>query len=747
MRQIKKKITYFVSALKADLGLKSQVSPRILSYLITNICNSHCITCNAWKCKEIKHIDKNFLQHSLKSTLFSKIRHVGISGGEPSTFNNLEEHINIILNVLSKIESLSITSNCILSDYWKEHLPNIQKMCTQQNVHFQLNISLDGIKNIHDKIRGTKNNFSNTEQVIDFVKKHNIPYQLHTTIDKYNVYHVGAILHYAKSQNADIIFRLASEISRLNNKEQLERVSLNKREISFLCDFLQSEDVQNYTKSPGRKLYYRSLVKQLLRGTGRIAPCYFKQQGIVLSSDGALSYCSRFDKDFGNLYDNADLLDIYDNRDNFDLCCNGACQNCYHDQTGLWPLHSVLAMMMGTKLRKIKKTAQVIEFLFKGTTVSSHKEDKQAIDVKSMSIVGMYGGEHVGDAAILGGVIKRLKSRYVGLENVYVYSFREDRTQCWIDCLNYVNKDIRIEVTDCLEDFKQKIKESQLIVWGGGPLMELPVVLSRNYMLINYAISCGCHFEMEGIGYGPINTFFGRHLADRIIKLADRITLRSVNSIKDEILKEKYKEGDHDPAFDYLKDIPLSLTTVCSTEKRAIDKLCIINKGQKIMMLNLRPLWSRYGKDSAFCFDDFLSDMANTIIQLHSKGIITVFFPMNADQFGFSDLTVGYHLQDLIGDKADFRIWETEPSIDSLIYLLRKADFTICMRFHAVIFSLSQKIKTIGLDYSLNGKGKVSGLFAGDKTNYLSILEYSTEEIINKVDNILNDNTNITSKI
>lgn len=737
---IRKATLYLHHVVSNKIGLKRDETPKILSYLITNICNSHCITCSAWKDKNIICLEASLLEKHLGDSFFSSIQHVGISGGEPSTFNALEEHVKIILRKLHKVESLSITSNCILSDYWKEHLPNIKRMCTQQNVYFQLNISLDGIKDVHDRIRGTKNNFLHTEQVIDFVKKHNISYQLHTTIDKYNVFHIGAILHYAKSQKADIIFRLASEISRLNNKEQLEKVSLNKREISFLCDFLQSEELLNYTKSPGRKLYYRSLVKQLLYNTGRTAPCYFKQQGVVLSSDGALSYCSRFDRDFGNLYDNANLMDTYRNRDNFEACCNGVCQTCYHDQTGFWPLHSVLTLMAEKKLRKINKMAQVIKCLFKGITVPfSHKRNIQARDVRTISIVGMYGGEHVGDAAILGGVIKRLIDRYADLENIYVYSFREDRTQCWVNCLNYISKGIHIDVIGCSGNFKQKIKESQLIVWGGGPLMELPVVLSRNYMFIKYAISCGCRFEMEGIGYGPINTFFGRHLAHWIIELADRITLRSTNGIKDENLKEKYKEGDHDPAFDYLKDLPLSLTTVCSTDKRAIDKLCSINEGQKIILLNLRPLWSRYGKISTFCFDDFLSDMANAIIQLHSKGFVTVFFPMNADQFGFSDLTVGYHLQDLIGEKADFRIWETEPSIDSLIYLLRKADFTFCMRFHAVIFSLSQNIKTIGIDYSLNGKGKVSSLFVGEEENCLPIHECRADKIISKIEYLLNE--------
>ena len=106
---------------------------------------------------------------------------------------------------------------------------------------------------------------------------------------------------------------------------------------------------------------------------------------------------------------------------------------------------------------------------------------------------------------------------------------------------------------------------------------------------------------------------------------------------------------------------------------------------------------------------------------------------MNADQYGFSDLDVAYAIKEKIAVGSMFRIWETEASINSLIYLLRHVDFTLCMRFHAAIFSLSQNLTTYAIDYSLNGKGKVSTLFKENIENCISIKDYNAETVSDKI--------------
>lgn len=729
----KKATLYLHHIIKNKLGLSNRVKPKILSYLITDYCNSHCITCSIWKNKEIHEISLDKLEEVMKKTLFQNIQHVGISGGEPSTCQNLFEHIKVLVNTLHSLETLSITSNCINSQFWVDNLKTINDLCYKRHIYFQFNISLDGIDNMHDRIRGTKNNFYNTNKVINFVIAQKIPYQLHATIDKYNVYHINRILNFAQKLNADIIFRLASEIHRLENKAQLEEVALDDKQKSFLCDFLQSESLLNYTKSPGRKLFYRHLVRQVLGDGSRTAPCYFKHEGVVLASDGTLSFCSRFKKDFGTIYNNNELLSVYQNDSLFTQCADVSCEHCYHDQTGLWSINDVLSLYFRKPLISIKKMFSLLNNYTQAVITPVRHTKYAAKSITNLGLIGMFGGEHVGDAAILGGVVMRYLYSYPEIKTIYIYSFRKDRTLCWVNNLTKINPDIHFHVIDDVKQFKQILCSCELLVWSGGPLMELPVVLSRNYLFVKLAKSYGCRFEIEGVGYGPVNTIFGKKIISKILSQASRITVRSrLDEVKIDNLGYivDKKQEQLDPAFDYLKLFFQKEILLDVKDKNSIDKLLYKEDGQKIIALNLRPLWSRYGHNNSFDFKSFLDEIVKLVNKLSEKNIITVFFPMNADQYGFSDLNIAYIIKNSVQANSLFRIWETEPSIETLVYFLRKVDYSICMRYHAVIFSLSQNIKTYGLDYSLSGKGKIADLFKDHNEMYISILNFRADKFL-----------------
>jgi len=732
---ISKGIQYIKLLVVSQFKRKYRNEPQILSYLITNQCNSHCITCSVWKDKDCQQIPLNKLEEIVRKPLFRKIRHVGISGGEPSMSTNLQKQIEILINGLPSIETLSITTNCIKYDYWINNIKEVIVSCQKKGISFQLNISLDGIGKIHDRIRGTKGNFASTTQVIQFAKENNIPYQLHCTINKYNVYHVNQILNFAKKLNANIIFRLASEIERLFNNAQIERIHLDYKQKSFFCDFLSSKALLEYTKSPGRKLFYKHLVSQLLNNETRTAPCYFKHQGLVLSANGGLSFCSRFKTDFASIYSDENLKQLYENQEIFNNCSRNACLNCIHDQSGLWPLHEVISLYLSDCIKPLIKLLEVAKNVFQSFTINHTKvTGANQTQIDTIGIIGMYGGEHVGDAAILGGVICRVLERYNSIKTIYVYSFRKDRTICWVNNLTEIPQNIEIKVLDNRERPFIHLKECQLILWGGGPLMELPIVLSRNLVMIKKALSYGCNFEIEGVGYGPINSKFGNILTANILSNACRITVRSkedINKLANRNIKLS-NEKIIDPAFDYLKIIPQTLHLDRDTQIE-IDKLLSVHMKQRIMALNLRPLWSRYGKESSFNYNQFMEEIIKTINILSTHDIVTIFFPMNADQYGFSDLEVAYDIKEKINIGSMFRIWETEASINSLIYLLRHVDVTLCMRYHAAIFSLSQNLTTYAIDYSLKGSGKVSTLFKENPNNCISIVDYNAAIMTNKI--------------
>ena len=356
--------------------------------------------------------------------------------------------------------------------------------------------------------------------------------------------------------------------------------------------------------------------------------------------------------------------------------------------------------------------------------------------VTKLGIIGMYGGEHVGDAAILGGSILRTIKRYPEIKEICIYSFRPDRTRCWVENLTEMPKSVKIYVQGDEKLFADSIYNFDLLVWAGGPIMELPVVLSRNYSFIRQALANGVRFEMIGIGYGPINTKIGSIVSMMIINAASYVTVRSkADKLKMARLKTlQNNEECLDPAFSYLAVLPSELN-IEKQERISIDRILEGAKG-KVIAINLRPLWSRYGNSDSFNYDTFIKEVAATIEELSRKNCTVVFFPMNSDQYGFSDLEIAYEIKRKLSIKCDYRIWETEPTINGVIYLLRKVDASICMRFHAVIFSLSQNKPVIGIDYSLSGKGKVSTLFL-DEENVVPMKDFHVERIVSTLNKLI----------
>ena len=84
---------------------------------------------------------------------------------------------------------------------------------------------------------------------------------------------------------------------------------------------------------------------------------------------------------------------------------------------------------------------------------------------------------------------------------------------------------------------------------------------------------------------------------------------------------------------------------------------------------------------------------------------------MNPIQLGCSDLQSAWRLHKLVGSRADFRVWQADPGVAGLLFMLRGLDAAVTMRFHACIFALSQAVPTLGIDYYAHAGGKVEELF------------------------------------
>lgn len=682
--------------------------PTLINLPITEVCDSKCVMCNVWKDDKEDAFTPEMLREKFRNPFYDNVKHLGISGGEPTLNPNLYENIKVILEELKGLKTLSMTSHGFHTDKHKALLPGIKEICDLNNVNFGLNISLDGIEEVHLKIRRIKDAYKKTTSTAFYAKGIGIPVQLQTTVSRDNVYNIVKIREFAIKNGFESIFRVATEISRLYNKDLQDNIALNYKQKSFFADFLRDERTINACNSVGRRLFYSDLSERLITGKGRKAPCSFQSTGLFLSPVGDIYNCSisenKLEIDSENLTKSIEsdtnteiLKDLLDTK----------CKSCLHDQSGRWPLYHYLKVHNKTRkyYLKLMKYYSVLK-LFKEILFDfSIKRKTSSVDTNKILIIGMYGGEHVGDAAILGGVILRLQNKYK-IKNFDILSIRKDRTECWVENLDLPGNINVISNKDNIESINY-----DKLVLAGGPIMNIPILLLNHLKIIMQFKGNNKPFLIEGVGYGPLKTFLSNFLAKKIIKKADEISLRTNEDFK----KVNYFREDcietYDPAFDYLE---YHLKIIKKSSDKFLNNI-LKDQEKKICVINLRPLDKTYnsGIEVSKVEDKMLSSLIN-LLDTYSKSMKFVFMPMNSDQFGYCDLEIAYKLEDKLKERnldIEYLIWETETTINDCLLLLKKASLTISMRFHGCIFSLSTDTPTIGIDYSTLEKGKVFNLF------------------------------------
>lgn len=722
-------------------GKAKYILPTHVNFPITDNCNSKCQMCNVWKDKSENELTPAEIEKLFSDKLFSNTKHLGISGGEPTLRKDLIECIKSIITSIKDLESLSITTHGFHPTKWNRLLPIIKEMCNEKQINFSLNVSVDGIGDLHEEVRRVENGWKKVLETIKIVKEKGIKLQIQSTISKHNIYGVNEILHYAKQKDIDVVFRKATTIERLYNKDITDEFYTANPENSFFADFLRSESVKSITQNPARKLFYKDLSKRLITNSDRNAPCHFQNNGVLISAHGEMFHCSIDNKMLGDCrkespYDiyyskrSAELLD--------DLVIN-KCPKCIHDQSGSWNPVTLIKEELSSKLGFLNLIGKTALFGFDNVkNVLSISEKKVVIDSKLSStkrihIIGAYGGEHVGDSAILGGVILRLQKRHKSIDEFIVYSKRIDRTKFWVDGLDFEQKSVKIRTLDSNELKHVVAGENDVLVWAGGPIMEMPIDLLEHYTTIKAFKSVKLNFEVVGCGWGPFKTQYSKKMALKVLKSASYVQMRDEYSQ----LSEVKHEVNRDPAFDYLSqefkdNDEWSWNTHKSNE--FIEK--IKEKGfEKLFLLNLRPMWSKYNK-SNLSIDELHQIINEKIIEVLEKlpkNIAVVSVPFNTDHYGFSDMEPALDIKDLCDEKGieNYFVFSRELHARDKIKFLKNFDFGLCMRFHACIFLKSLDIPVFGLDYTAGELGKVGGLFESfNDKNYCNILSVEVNKIV-----------------
>lgn len=143
-----------------------KVLPMNYTFLISTACNSRCLTCNIWKQEhdDLKIDEWKKIFKGLGNSPFW----VTISGGEPFLQNHLPEMVTII-DKICQPAIINIPTNSLLPEEIERQVEKmLKKIKTPRLV---INLSLDGVGEEHDRIRGVPGNFKKVMKNYENLKR------------------------------------------------------------------------------------------------------------------------------------------------------------------------------------------------------------------------------------------------------------------------------------------------------------------------------------------------------------------------------------------------------------------------------------------------------------------------------------------------------------------------------------------------------------------------------------------------
>lgn len=288
---------------------KNGVLPIHIIYEVTRLCNSRCRHCYNWQSLDsydpktelsIEDIEK--ISKSLKDILY-----FSLTGGEVLLRKDIAQIISIFYKN-NNIETAVIPTNCLLPEYIKTKVEEILKVYPKKVF---MVLSLDGIGEVHDSIRGTKGNFDKfleTYKLLDEIRKKNprLGIGVNTVISNANKDSYEDIFNYVKNnlkvESHNFELMRGSPRDKEFSPPSEEWYEKNKKKMQeMLNSYEYYSNIGPLRKAiKAMKMYYHDLALEIIKEKRQTVPCYAGRLSAVITANGDVYPCELYKK-IGNL--------------------------------------------------------------------------------------------------------------------------------------------------------------------------------------------------------------------------------------------------------------------------------------------------------------------------------------------------------------------------------------------------------------------------------------------------------------
>ena len=352
------------------------LSPTVLHVNATLRCNTKCAMCNIWELKSKDMLSIEQLGKIFSDPVYRRVEYIILAGGEPTLRKDLPEMVEVMHEHMPRLKKLMIASNVINKASVQKQYPKIARYCADNKIRLTLGVSLDGVGEMHNQVRGVPGAFDKVMENVAFMKdlQKEVPFgmSLDPTIFSMNVREMQKLQDLADRLKLPITFQFAAMADGYYNNSNLEDViTVDKEGRKGIINFLKRQ-IAELSLFDALAYYYAEVIEQARGAHKRSLPCPFADQGLVLNPDGSLQYChnsnpigNSLETTSSNLYHSPENLDYRRNVIKGQTCdtCQISCLFFVSLRKEVFPFLSfMLKRMVGiNRLHWRKPTTTLIE--------------------------------------------------------------------------------------------------------------------------------------------------------------------------------------------------------------------------------------------------------------------------------------------------------------------------------------------------------------------------------------------------
>jgi sulfatase maturation enzyme AslB (radical SAM superfamily) len=272
------------------------IHPTVLIFHCTFVCDARCEMCSNWQRGDrktdmtLEQIDRVF-----QNPLWKNVEMCMLSGGEPTTRNDMVEVSQVFLDRLPKLRKYGINTTGLTPHRAIPLITKVVEACHEKGVIFSARVSIDGVGEMHNEVRQVKNGFNKANETITAMRElqKRVPFNfgVSATIFNKNIDDCDNILAWAKKEHLDIVFNMVRfSDPMLGNADLANTVKPIGRDEERLRRFFL-ERVRMDPLMDGQNYIHMHYADMIGNGYHREAPCPFQTQGIMLNPDGGLFFC------------------------------------------------------------------------------------------------------------------------------------------------------------------------------------------------------------------------------------------------------------------------------------------------------------------------------------------------------------------------------------------------------------------------------------------------------------------------